>query len=229
MKLTKEQIEELYAFTRKHYVVHYDLQTELVDHLSNGIEEQWEQNPNLSFDNALGVEFKKFGVFGFMDVVDSKKVQMNKKYFGLILHFYKDYFKLPKILFLLGCIFVFNFGINFFPNNYKLDLINGVLLFSAVLLIIASFLNKKRLKKGKRWLLKDIIYQFGNSIAFFYLPIYTYNWYTPSSGVLENIYLQYALSAYTVMYLFICFVMIYVIPKKVNEILSETYPEYSLV
>ena len=47
MKLTENQIEELYVFTRKHYVIHYDLQTELVDHLSNGVEEQWQANPKL--------------------------------------------------------------------------------------------------------------------------------------------------------------------------------------
>ena len=40
MQLTPAQIQKLYAFTIKHYVVHYDLQTELVDHLANGIEEQ---------------------------------------------------------------------------------------------------------------------------------------------------------------------------------------------
>jgi len=39
MKLTKNQIDELYKFTRKHYVYHYDVQSELVDHLANDIEE----------------------------------------------------------------------------------------------------------------------------------------------------------------------------------------------
>ena len=34
MKLTEAHIEELYAFTRKKYVEHYDVQTELVDHLA---------------------------------------------------------------------------------------------------------------------------------------------------------------------------------------------------
>ena len=42
MKLSAEQIERLYQFTRQHYVEYYDLQTELVDHLANAIEEQWQ-------------------------------------------------------------------------------------------------------------------------------------------------------------------------------------------
>ena len=80
MKLSAEQIEKLYQFTRQHYVEYYDLQTELVDHLANAIEEQWQQNPKLSFEEALQIEFKKFGVFGFMDVVEQRQSALNKKY-----------------------------------------------------------------------------------------------------------------------------------------------------
>ena len=53
MKLTAEQIEQLYVFTRQHYVEYYDLQTELVDHLANAIEQQWESNPKLTFEMVL--------------------------------------------------------------------------------------------------------------------------------------------------------------------------------
>ena len=63
MKLTPQQIEQLYQFTRQHFVEWYDLQTELVDHLANSIETQWQENPKISFEDALKVEFKKFGVF----------------------------------------------------------------------------------------------------------------------------------------------------------------------
>ena len=37
MILTQDQIQQLNKFTRAHYVEHYDLQTELVGHLANGI------------------------------------------------------------------------------------------------------------------------------------------------------------------------------------------------
>jgi hypothetical protein len=33
-----------------------------VDHLANAIETQWQENPKLSFNEALNKEFKKFGV-----------------------------------------------------------------------------------------------------------------------------------------------------------------------
>jgi hypothetical protein len=49
MKLTETHIQELYKFTRKHYVYFYDVQSELVDHLANDIEDIWKAQPNLSF------------------------------------------------------------------------------------------------------------------------------------------------------------------------------------
>ena len=67
MKINIEQTNRLYEFTRQHYVEYYDLQTELVDHLANSIETQWQENPKIDFEDALKVEFKKFGVFGFSD------------------------------------------------------------------------------------------------------------------------------------------------------------------
>ncbi len=52
MKLTAAQINRLYEFTRQHYVEWYDLQTKLVDHLANAIEQQWIENPQHSFEKA---------------------------------------------------------------------------------------------------------------------------------------------------------------------------------
>ena len=99
MKLTPQQIQELYKFTRQHYVEYFDVQTELVDHLANNIEQIWTTRPSFSFEDARDISFKKFGVFGFMDLVDERKKALNKKYWKLIWHFVKDWFQLPKIIF----------------------------------------------------------------------------------------------------------------------------------
>ncbi|MDR6968723.1 hypothetical protein J2X31_002749 [Flavobacterium arsenatis] len=53
MKLNEQQIEQLYTFTRQHFVEWYDLQSELVDHLANAIEAEWHKNPKLTFEEAL--------------------------------------------------------------------------------------------------------------------------------------------------------------------------------
>jgi hypothetical protein len=95
-KISSEQTEMLYAFTRKHFVEYYDLQTELVDHLANAIEAKWEQHPGIAFEAALQQEFKKFGIFGFMDVVEQRQGALTKKYNKLIWSYFRQFFKLPK-------------------------------------------------------------------------------------------------------------------------------------
>jgi hypothetical protein len=102
MKLTAEQIDQLYFFTRQHYVEYYDLQTELVDHLANAIETEWQQNPKLTFDEVLNKEFNKFGVFGFMDVVESRQAALGKKYNRIVWEHFKDFFGIPKIVLTLA-------------------------------------------------------------------------------------------------------------------------------
>ena len=96
--LTDSQIEHIYSFTKMHYVEWYDVQTELVDHLANGIENEWKINPNISFNQALNNEFKKFGVFGFSDLIEKKTNALNKQYRKQVFKCFKAYFKFPKII-----------------------------------------------------------------------------------------------------------------------------------
>ncbi len=79
-KLSAAHIEQLYAFTRAHFVDYYDVQTELVDHLANGIEAQWAANPDLDFEQALDIEFKKFGVMGFAEIVQETQNHYTQKF-----------------------------------------------------------------------------------------------------------------------------------------------------
>jgi len=105
-KLTQDQIQQLYKFTRAHYVEHYDLQTELVDHLAHGIEQLQNKNPSLSFQEALNQEFKKFGVFGFHDVIKERKNAVGKKYRALLWRFFKEWFQFPKIIKTISATFM---------------------------------------------------------------------------------------------------------------------------
>ena len=64
MKLTEHQINELYIFTRKHYVYHYDVQTELVDHLANDIERIWIASPKISLKKLEIHRLRNLGFLG---------------------------------------------------------------------------------------------------------------------------------------------------------------------
>lgn len=167
MKLTKDQIQELYKFAHAHFVEHYDLQTELVDYLAKGIEAQWEETPKVPFNASLNKEFKKFGVFGFQNVISDKTRLMEKRYWKILLGFYKNYFKLPKVLFLIGGSVLLFLVLQNIPVEIAQYIPAGLLFLVLGVLLTYNFANKKKQKKkAQRWMLEDIMQTHGNSFAF---------------------------------------------------------------
>lgn len=96
--VTTEETKKLFEFCREQNVEHYDLQVELVDHLASSIEEQWETNPELAFENALYKSFWKFGNQGFREIYKVKKKELNNKYTKLHFQFFYRFFRWPRIL-----------------------------------------------------------------------------------------------------------------------------------
>ena len=232
MKLTPEQIQELYKFTRQHYVYHYDVQTELVDHLANDIEQIWEEQPNLSFGRARDISFKKFGVFGFMDVIEEKQKAMNKRYRKILLRFVKEWFVLPKII-LTGLIFMVFFTV------LQLTLAKEIILGSLFLLAFVDMFyliknrkkgKKRKIKKEKIFLLEAMIGETRNGFSFL-MVVNVFNLINLSDLNFST------LSVYWILLMSVCLTLIcivfyiigFVMPKKAEELLIEAYPEYKLV
>jgi len=229
MKLSTEQVERLYAFTRQHYVEYYDLQTELVDHLANAIEEQWLENPKLSFDAALQIEFKKFGVFGFMEVVEKRQVALNKKYNKLVLNELKVFFSVPKIIGTFSVIGIVFYLLKFFQEGIEIaQWLFGILIVVFIIgLAILSRKNKKNTRQtGKKWLLKEIIFGYSSLAGLINLPIQfalrlNGKHYSDSSLILFSILL--ALLCLTT------YIVLVLIPSQAEKHLKATYPEYEFV
>lgn len=230
MKLTETHIEQLYKFTREHFVYHYDVQTELVDHLANDIEHIWEENPNFSFEKARDISFKKFGVFGFMDVVEKRQNALSKKYWKTILQFAKDWFQLPKII---GTIGVFVCLFQLFTSNVSEFIFIGIILCYILFVIVKMVQLKSTFKKrkkvdGKTWMLEELIFKQGVGNAAI-LPLYTFQVFIHTGGI-TNVSLIWGLLLalfYTAIFI-IGYVSLFVIPKKAEELLKETYPEYKM-
>jgi len=123
-KVTEKEVENLYRFTRQHFVEHFDVQTELVDHLASSIEEMWEENSKVTFDDVLGKTFKKFGVFGFSDVVEGKVKELDKKYFKKIFRHTVERLKWPNILSSLAlAVVIYYIVVLFSYSRYSLIVI----------------------------------------------------------------------------------------------------------
>ena len=225
MKLTQDQIQQLYKFTRAHYVEHYDLQTELVDHLANGIETLQNSNPNLTFQEALNKEFKKFGIFGFMDVLDERKKAMGKRYFKIIATYFKEYFRLPKIILTLALIFLLTGLLTLVPNIYQSYWIMGILFVGVSPMLISTLTRPKELKKKERkWLLEEMLLSHAGITQLFILPIHFWNLEFSFTSLLG----LFIISFIIVFYLLAAYIITFVIPSKAEKLLEETYPEYKL-
>ncbi|MDG1196097.1 MAG: hypothetical protein P8N27_11320 [Polaribacter sp.] len=232
MELTKNQIDELYKFTRKHYVYHYDVQSELVDHLANDIENIWQETPNLSFEQARDKSFKKFGIFGFMDVVEKKQSQMTKKYYKIIFKFAKEWFRLPKIVLTLAMIYGF-YKLQNVESSYTIYLIIFFIVISAQLIgvfINSRKLNKKYLESGKKWMFEDIISINGlGNTALLIFYVFDFPFRTSGDFLLMGEFRKF-LSAFLITFvLLLGYITLVVVPKKAQQLLQEMYPEYKLV
>ncbi|NCT10157.1 MAG: hypothetical protein GW772_08780 [Flavobacteriia bacterium] len=232
MKITNNQIEDLYQFTRKHFVYHYDVQTELVDHLANDIEEIWLENPQLTFEQARDQSFKKFGIFGFMDVIEAKQKQMNKRYQKIMWRFVKEWFTIPKVI-TTTLIFLSIFSV------LKIRHSEYVLLGTLFILAIFDLINLSKLRKNQKkkeeklekvFLLEAMIEQTRNGFTgLTFINLFNFvNLTKASFSDLENYWL--VLISFSATLIFILFYVTgYVIPQKAEELLQETYPEYKLV
>lgn len=233
MKLTHDQIQRLYKFTRAHYVEHYDLQTELVDHLANGIEQLQEETLSLTFQEALNYEFNKFGVFGFHEVIKKRKKSMGKRYWSHILKFYREYFQLPRILLVFSLSGLLFFILQLIMPEYRFITITLLYFVIGIYFLFKANNNKKlyrsRLGIKKRWMLEEKIFDLGEWAQMAIFPMYFFNTLVSFEYSIVNPFLEAGICVFTVCYLILCYVMVFVIPTKAEKLLEETYPEYKLL
>ena len=229
MKLSNAQIQDLYTFTQKHYVEWYDVQLELVDHLANGIEAQWNENPKLTFEDALQLEFKKFGICGFSDVIAKKTNALNKEYWLLIWHGFKDYFKLPKLIITVFLIWVY-FQAFVFLMEYNINLVmvpTLTLLFGLPwYTFIKNFRTVKRQKQqtAKKWLFEQTLSQLGGLVHVMNIALYLEIIY--QNQIPWSFWPSLIFSIFVVSFLVLLYVAIFEVTPRLRKQMEKLYPEY---
>lgn len=234
MKLTQEQIQKLYKFTRKRLVEHYDLQTELVDHLANGIEQQWEEYPERTFKDAQLREFRKFGSTGFKKVIKKRKSAMVKRYRKIVFRFFLEYFKLPKVIYIVLSTLILYLTIKNL-GSWKYDII--LVFFFAIVSVVFIVHFKKRknneleqVKYGKKWMLNDQIYSYaGFASALNMVPLILNYSFFRKVIPMDNSLVDFFIALLLITLVVLAYITAFVIPQKAEELLAETYPEYKMV
>ena len=229
MKLTEEQIQNLYNFVGSRHVEFYDVQTELVDHLAIDIEEIWKVEPNLSFLQVRHKSFKKFGVLGFSKIVSRKQKQLAKQYWKHAWQVFKQYFTFPKIIltfFLIALIYTL---FDFIPDiNLSLTIYSIILIVIVFAVATRNILKLKKRKKttGKKWLFDSINSTLGGYIhvSQIFIQIVLYNEsfeFTPTSQII--------LALVVTLVSIFSYILIRVVPRKIEGIYTKQYPEFKLL
>ena len=212
-RLTNQQIEQLFDFTKKHLVEHYDVQVELVDHLANAIEDQWKENPNILFEDALQTEFKKFGIFGFTGLVGQKQSALKNHYWKIIKKEFISFFSVPKVI-ISVVLFYLLFQLYSNPTEMREQVwfILKCILFIATLLL--WIYQSRQLKKGKN---KYLLHSINN--YFISIPV-TFIVFFSSSVYREPNVFQLLLdtTTTTIYILFVVILFTKIIPLIKNEI-----------
>lgn len=229
MKLTNPQIENLYKFTRQHYVYHYDVQSELVDHLANDIEEIWQAQPDLSFISARDKSFKKFGIFGFMEPIEQKQKAMSKRYRRYLLVELKKWFAVPQIVITLALFLFFYYTFSTVYVEYL------SVIFYIIIAIWCGYkswqlnriFKRRKEKSNKKWMLEDLIFKQAGGITGLFLS-QLFNVISISDTSLNN---KYAILAFALLFTFLVlinYISLELLPNKAEKLINETYPEFSL-
>ena len=147
--ITEEQLNHLYKFCRKHYVQYYDVQAELVDHLSSAIEDRMAANKSLGFEQALDQVYASFGIKGFADIVEANIKLVKKKSRSERKVLFLSYFTIPKLAFTVF-IYLLLLTIGYsVPPYYK----QHVLLCAALIVIffeISSMIRTYRMFRSQK-------------------------------------------------------------------------------
>ena len=228
MQLTKEQIENLYAFTKKHGVKYYDLQTELVDHIANDIEDIWQQNPKLTFEQARYKATIKFGIYGFSSFIKERDKALNKKYWRLFRQFFTEFFTVPKIVLTLFLIALTYLLFEISPKKNTL-LFGSLFVISALFILYAIFLSINRRivfgRTGKKWMYEEIITGI-SSIPFIFIVILPpwnfYNLLKEENMIINwSFYNQFLFATLLVALTITFYISLIVIPSKIKETVIE--------
>ncbi|MEE9348951.1 MAG: hypothetical protein V3U80_02795 [Flavobacteriaceae bacterium] len=230
--ISESQIENLYKFTRDHYVYWYDLQSELVDHLANDIEEIWIQEPNLTFENAKNKSFKKFGVCGFMEVIDERSASLSKKYRKMIWKEFITFLTIPKITVTISFIWAVSFLLK--NISFNRELILGAILLVSIYPLYHRYKNTKRIKKtvletDKKWYFEEIITNLGDFGSAMQIPfhiIYIYSDDNFKNSLLQDYSLLFATGF--VVFALLVYIATMVIPSKVRALIAKENPEYKI-
>ena len=226
--LTADQIQTIFDFTEKKYIKYYDVQLELVDHIADKIEALQADDPHLSFDRALHMVYKSFGVFGFTKVQEQKMVELHRYWMRHLKSYIKGYFKLPKIIItviLSLCIYSFMKQGYLYPLLSDLDKASLLLIqfcVSILSVVILTIISKRSLVTTDKKLVCVDAYM-GFISIFLIIPCYTFIEPLFMSPPTLPWYVLFSVSTFIAIGIILTHAMLFVFPAMLKAEVERNY------
>jgi len=115
------------------------------------------------------------------------------------------------------------------PEGYKGYLLVLLFVFFMGVLFVKSIQNRRFLKKKeKKWLLEEMIMNHGQSLAFinFGLQVCLHPWML--ENLLQNPFFAFVAAFFLTALMLLFYIMVYIIPPRMEEFLLKTCPEFKL-
>lgn len=224
--ITEAQYESLFAFCRKHYVQYYDVQVELVDHLSEAIEEKMKENPKLSFEEALDNVYAGFGIKGFADIVATRMEMVSKKSRQHKWKLFFSYFTVPKIAMTL-CIYAAMLLIGrWLTQDYQSGIFLSILGLAVFVFEVLYIIQMNRLFKSQK---KPLIYTSerisGVIHSGFFMQIFFSSSIFDYAEVKQMSFISYALISLFILVIFISILAHRDFVKELHRKAINQYPK----
>lgn len=190
-----QQIKKLYEFTRKHYVNHVEVQRYIVIQMAEKIKKIKEENPDTTYDEAIEIAFKSYGVFGFSEIEEKLINRLHTTYTWFFIRYYLKQFLSPKNLLL---ILSYTLMATFFYYTDLKDIftISTIVLLYACLiyqLIVMKKKNKQKRKSQKASLIEEALQNtFQIMIPTLFIPqfyLHFYNSLNPYNYILIHFFI----------------------------------------
>lgn len=224
--ITEAQYESLFAFCRKHYVQYYDVQVELVDHLSEAIEEKMKENPKLSFEEALDNVYAGFGIKGFADIVATRMEMVSKRGRQQKWKLFFSYFTVPKIAMTL-CIYAAMLLIGrWLTQDYQSGIFLSILGLAVFVFEVLYIIQMNRLFKSQK---KPLIYTSerisGVIHSGFFMQIFFSSSIFDYAEVKQMSFISYALISLFILVIFISILAHRDFVKELHRKAINQYPK----
>lgn len=208
---------------------YYDLQVELVDHLASSIENRWDNEPNIGFEQALNDTYKEFGISGFGRVCMAREKELVREYRRMLWNYVGEFFKLPKIILTIALSALLFF---LFQSTEKDSLIVATYLLLIVAFMILYFVHiyplhlKIKPKDNKKLLIVQALNKMQAGITT--TPIAIFNTaFLINENIANtfNLWIESAIAIFISISIIVIFAFLIYLPHKIKNHFEEQFPQ----